>query len=1038
MPITEKTRKILWGKSGNRCAICKCLLQSELDNSKKISVIGDECHIVARGEQGPRFDSKLPKRKIDQYTNLILLCKIHHKIIDDHPETYKKDLFFKIKDEHEEWVRRKLDPSNDKSQSDDTVFKNNVKVYLKNLLNAYSYVVFPLYELGNKILIKSYIPVELLQIHKENLKTDLHDQIEIPDKNGKYENTINSNSLLDILENKSNLLINGSPGSGKSTLLKCVVFNCSKKYSNSLANGLAIPIFVELKWFNGELISLIIEALNKNGFNCTEQNINAILSREPILFLFDGLDEASDPEKCVTQIKNLIGKFKKSNVIITTRAVFLNKLFIELGFDILEVKPLSKRLINQFLRNILNEKETNKINLYFEKFGLLNEIRNPLMLILFVYEYITVKNKLSVNKTQLFKSVIENHYLLSWNIKKLSKQYDAELLVEDQIKFLSFIAYSMIENDDDYNTDNSDYTDIGKNSKITETYKLHCSEDEILNSLLMNNLLVKKGNRISFSHKSFQYYFASKHLLELYKRSSKRFISKYFFTKWEEVIIFFAGHLENPSHFISRIIVPWHKYMLQNTKNVSLRLLFASKCIGNIKVYDKNTDVLVEQAIKIISIWDEDSNYRFKKLQFLLFPIVFKTELAFDLLSQIRSEKVANYLLEYLKKRYNNDNYADLYAVRALSAMEQSEEILGVICKTAIFHNNGIVRDFAKDILSENISTEIAEYVVGKIKDKNEDFMIKENILRILKTVILKLNESTIKNKKVIDIIIEPLMDLAINSKNSNNRRWASFALCEYKLQDRIERIVTPICKQILTNPCPKARENAILALHYPILDEAAYAIIDALDDKNTQVCNYAIHRLKYISFDSNEKRNVANKLFLIIKNSNKKIIPSALNSFANLKNSLNDDEIKYIVYLLENSDINIRFRAAEALGIHKVEEAKEYLIKMINAEKNEDSWSMAIWAVLNIDMHFYETVKKNSWEETYFELLLSKSDTEDRRFAVDVLARIGGERSLKFLINYQQELRNKNPGEIPTNIYPSISKLEDRLKIRVNDKFAF
>ncbi|MCH1643274.1 HNH endonuclease, partial [Paenibacillus timonensis] len=76
MSISSKTRKMLWGRAANRCAICKIELVMDETETDDESVIGDECHIVAREEDGPRGESILSKEQRDKYNNLILLYKI--------------------------------------------------------------------------------------------------------------------------------------------------------------------------------------------------------------------------------------------------------------------------------------------------------------------------------------------------------------------------------------------------------------------------------------------------------------------------------------------------------------------------------------------------------------------------------------------------------------------------------------------------------------------------------------------------------------------------------------------------------------------------------------------------------------------------------------------------------------------------------------------------------------------------------------------------------------------------------------------------
>lgn len=108
MAISEKTRKILWGRSGNRCAICRRELVMDANDLDDESVLGDECHIVAHQSTGPRGDSPLSLRERDNYENLILLCKVHHKLTDDQPNTFTVERLKDRKRRHETWVRETL------------------------------------------------------------------------------------------------------------------------------------------------------------------------------------------------------------------------------------------------------------------------------------------------------------------------------------------------------------------------------------------------------------------------------------------------------------------------------------------------------------------------------------------------------------------------------------------------------------------------------------------------------------------------------------------------------------------------------------------------------------------------------------------------------------------------------------------------------------------------------------------------------------------------------------------------------------------
>ena len=76
--MRDKDIKILWGRSGNRCAICKIELTPDGDEY----TLGEMAHIVARSSDGPRGSVEISDGEIDDYSNLILLCPTHHAEID--------------------------------------------------------------------------------------------------------------------------------------------------------------------------------------------------------------------------------------------------------------------------------------------------------------------------------------------------------------------------------------------------------------------------------------------------------------------------------------------------------------------------------------------------------------------------------------------------------------------------------------------------------------------------------------------------------------------------------------------------------------------------------------------------------------------------------------------------------------------------------------------------------------------------------------------------------------------------------------------
>lgn len=110
MAISILATKLLWGRSGNRCAICRLELSMEGQQGSALP-LGEQAHIVAREPEGPRGASNLDSAARDAYSNLILLCPTDHTRVDKLPKDFPVDALLRIKTEHETWVRSRLEPT---------------------------------------------------------------------------------------------------------------------------------------------------------------------------------------------------------------------------------------------------------------------------------------------------------------------------------------------------------------------------------------------------------------------------------------------------------------------------------------------------------------------------------------------------------------------------------------------------------------------------------------------------------------------------------------------------------------------------------------------------------------------------------------------------------------------------------------------------------------------------------------------------------------------------------------------------------------
>jgi len=100
----QKTLGLLWGQSGGICAYPDC--EHELIIKSLDEIVGHICHIV--GLKGPRANANFPKDKLNEYENLVLMCKHHHGVIDIDVKTNTVEKLQTIKQDHEKLIKQRL------------------------------------------------------------------------------------------------------------------------------------------------------------------------------------------------------------------------------------------------------------------------------------------------------------------------------------------------------------------------------------------------------------------------------------------------------------------------------------------------------------------------------------------------------------------------------------------------------------------------------------------------------------------------------------------------------------------------------------------------------------------------------------------------------------------------------------------------------------------------------------------------------------------------------------------------------------------
>src|SRR4051794_10381539 len=97
MKASLKIMKRLFALSGNSCAFpnCSALI------AENETITGVICHIKAARRGGPRYDPEQTEEERHSFSNLILLCARHSKIIDSEPQQYPVSRLLEMKRNHE-------------------------------------------------------------------------------------------------------------------------------------------------------------------------------------------------------------------------------------------------------------------------------------------------------------------------------------------------------------------------------------------------------------------------------------------------------------------------------------------------------------------------------------------------------------------------------------------------------------------------------------------------------------------------------------------------------------------------------------------------------------------------------------------------------------------------------------------------------------------------------------------------------------------------------------------------------------------------
>ncbi|MFT8897546.1 MAG: hypothetical protein ABF968_11370 [Acetobacter sp.] len=106
-PLSEPDRRFIIGRSGGCCNKCTTpvFLENEFGEAARL---GDDAHIWAYSDDGPR--GNLPNAPVNRNvrTNIILLCKNCHSEVDQQKIKFTPDILTAMRENHYAWVKSRL------------------------------------------------------------------------------------------------------------------------------------------------------------------------------------------------------------------------------------------------------------------------------------------------------------------------------------------------------------------------------------------------------------------------------------------------------------------------------------------------------------------------------------------------------------------------------------------------------------------------------------------------------------------------------------------------------------------------------------------------------------------------------------------------------------------------------------------------------------------------------------------------------------------------------------------------------------------
>lgn len=682
------------------------------------------------------------------------------------------------------------------------------------------------------------------------------------------------------------MLLVGRPGSGKSTALARLMLEEATK------PNARIPVLVELRYWQGSIAQLILNALKRHDPLITTEQLESVLTQS--LILFDGVNELPS-EEARTQLSAFRRDQLKVPMIFTTRDLSLGG---DLGIERkLEMQPLTEPQMQAFIRAYIPEQAEamlRQLNNRLWEFG-----QTPLLLWMLCEVFQQAPgNQLPSNLGGVFQafskmyeeSSVRKHEvaLLKGDVRPLS---DRRLWKGA----LTAIASIMMQGE----TPVDFRVAIHRYEAERELRKVFTHEKfpvrDILDDLLKYHLLQNRSvDQIEFRHQLIQEYYAAEYLLQNLQTLSDEQLKRDYlnYLKWTEPLaLMLALEEEAQALRVVRLAID------------DVDLILGARLAGAVKYY------LQPRTINLL-------------LQLPLLP-----KLQIDCLAETVSDAAIPALLQFLEDQVLETRLSAIYALGKLGSNGATPGLLKALRDESLD-----IRDAASDALSgldPSISIPLSLQLL-----EDEDPSLRE----IASQVLGELNHLEAQPK-----ILEKLEDQDLDVRAS-----AAIALGIMGCKASIPHLL-----ELLDPPYSYLTWRAAELLGELGVESAIPSLIKALIDQDSYVRTRAVESLgKYGSeaavlglLDALEDQEISVQIAAsgsLVKLSKKVSIPVLLKVLEegnpnNRKNAIDalekiGDEIAIpaLIKALEDEEQTVQIRAANTLGKIKSSSAVPNLIQLL------------------------------------------------------------------------------------------------------------